>query len=468
MIAWCLAPGIRIRPAGEEPPGAVLLTSSAGRSTVLRPPAPGSADALLSLSTGALGEAVPAGWAPRDKAALEGELEALLHRGILQLLCVHEGRELLRVGVTGELAAVTRVRLKPGQRVRLSRFACLRRLDGELVAESPTAHTRLVVGSPLVAALLARLAKPWRVGETPEDFPLPAAVVTELLELLVAAGVAGPVDGSGRLPEDTDPVPAQREFHDVLLHWHSRKGLAGGPVGMSYPFRDRYPPPAAVKPVRQPVIALPRPDPARLRKADPPFAEVTEERRSVRRFTTGSLTPELLGEFLHRVARVREEVPADELAPYDRTYRPVPSAGAGQDLELYLTVTRCRGLSPGVYHYEPVEHGLTLVTAEREAVLELVGDVCRSLGSASVPQVVVTLAARFGRMSWKYRGLSYAATLKNVGVYYQAMYLTATAMRLGGCAAGSGDSAAFARITGLDPLEESSVGEFVLGVPLDR
>ncbi|MFD5315845.1 SagB family peptide dehydrogenase [Streptomyces sp. NPDC127098] len=446
----------------------MLLTTPAGRSRLLRPSAPGVADALFSLATGARGDAELTGLAPRAGDALERELAALLRQGVLNLRCADGDRELLRVGGTSELAAITPVRLRPGQRLRLSRFACLRRLDEQLVVESLTGHTRLVVGAPQVATVLARLAEPRDVGELCAGADLPAAVALELLELLVAGGVAGAVDETGRLQEDADPVPGQREFHDVLLHWHSRKGLAAGAVGTVYPFRGRFRPLPAVKPVLKPVIALPRPDLARLRKSDPPFAEVVEERRSVRRFVRGSLTLDQLGEFLYRTARVRGHTPAAEDMPYARTNRPVPSAGASQDLELYLSVTRCRGLPSGVYHYEPAAHGLTLVTAERDAVLALVADACGSVGAAGVPQVVVTLAARFNRMSWKYRGLSYAATLKNVGVFYQAMYLAATAMRLGGCAVGAGDSAAFAWITGLDPLEESSVGEFVLGIPLDR
>jgi SagB-type dehydrogenase family enzyme len=452
-----------VRPAGEEPPGAVLLTSSAGRSTVLRPAAPEVAEALLSLDAGPQ----PAGPAPHVRDAIDRQLAELLHRGVLELCCLDRGRQLLRASATSELAAVTRVRPGPAQRVRLSRFAVLRRADEELVVESPTAYTRLVVEAPEVAALLARLVEACGVGELCADARLPAAVVADLLELLTSAGVAGVVDGDGRLPEDADPVRAQREVHDVLLHWHSRKGLSGGQVGVFYPFRGRFSPLPAVKPVHRPLITLPRPDLARLRKVDPPFAEVAEERRSVRSFSTGPLTPEQLGEFLYRTARVREEWPADDNVPYGRTGRPVPSAGASQDLEIYLTVTRCRGLAAGVYHYEPAAHGLTLVTSEREAMLRLVRDSCENLGTASVPQVVVTLAARFNRMAWKYRGLSYAATLKNAGVLCHAMYLAATAMRLGGCAAGSGNAVAFARATGFDVLEESSVGEFALGVPLD-
>jgi SagB-type dehydrogenase family enzyme len=81
----------------------------------------------------------------------------------------------------------------------------------------------------------------------------------------------------------------------------------------------------------------------------------------------------------------------------------------------------------------------------------------------SFPQVVIILASRFQRLSWKYSGMAYATTLKNVGVLYQTMYLVATAMGLAPCALGGGDSALFSEAVGANSLEESSVGEFILG-----
>src|SRR5215470_14686816 len=53
--------------------------------------------------------------------------------------------------------------------------------------------------------------------------------------------------------------------------------------------------------------------------------------------------------------------------------------------------------------------------------------------------------------------------LKHVGVLYQTMYLTATAMGLAPCAVGGGNADLFAKATGLDPYSEASVGEFLLG-----
>ena len=81
----------------------------------------------------------------------------------------------------------------------------------------------------------------------------------------------------------------------------------------------------------------------------------------------------------------------------------------------------------------------------------------------SPPQVMLLLAARFGRTMWKYESMAYALVLKQVGILYQTMYLTATAMGLAPCALGGGNSDAFAAATGLDYYEETSVGEFLLG-----
>ena len=49
------------------------------------------------------------------------------------------------------------------------------------------------------------------------------------------------------------------------------------------------------------------------------------------------------------------------------------------------------------------------------------------------------IAARFGRISWKYSSIAYALILKDVGCMIQAFYLAATDMGLGGCAIGTGN-----------------------------
>jgi hypothetical protein len=58
--------------------------------------------------------------------------------------------------------------------------------------------------------------------------------------------------------------------------------------------------------------------------------------------------------------------------------------------------------------------------------------------------------------------MSYATTLKHVGVLYQTFYLVCTAMGLAPCGLGVGDIELSARCLGLDWERESSVGEFMI------
>jgi SagB-type dehydrogenase family enzyme len=153
---------------------------------------------------------------------------------------------------------------------------------------------------------------------------------------------------------------------------------------------------------------------------------------------------------------------------YQASSRPYPSGGAAYDLELYVTVDRCAGLAPGIYHYDPVAHQLHRLAGRTASVERLLRDAQHAAALPSFPQVLIILASRFQRLSWKYRGMAYATTLKNVGVLYQTMYLVATAMGLAPCALGGGDSVLFAEAVGANKLEESSVGEFILGSATPR
>jgi nitroreductase len=73
-----------------------------------------------------------------------------------------------------------------------------------------------------------------------------------------------------------------------------------------------------------------------------------------------------------------------------------------------------------------------------------------AMDTRSAPQVLITMAARFGRVSWKYSSLAYALILKDVGVLTQTLYLMATDMGLGGCAIGNTNIDLFAKMTGID------------------
>ena len=77
--------------------------------------------------------------------------------------------------------------------------------------------------------------------------------------------------------------------------------------------------------------------------------------------------------------------------------------------------------------------------------------------------MLITIAARFGRISWKYSGIAYSLILKNVGVLIQTLYMMATDMGLGGCAIGTTNIDLFAKMTGIEFHVEGPVGQFAIG-----
>jgi SagB-type dehydrogenase family enzyme len=261
------------------------------------------------------------------------------------------------------------------------------------------------------------------------------------------------------------------EFHDLLFHARSRTGRSDARYGTTYRLAGRLPPPPALKPAPAgPTHELYRPDLGRLQREDPPLAWVQEQRCSARGFDSEQpITDRQLGEFLFRVARVKDcwqtEV-ATESGPVrmDFASRPYPAGGSLYELELYVAVNHCSGLSPGLYHYDALGHRLTRLCGRAPEVSGLLRDAAESTAIAEDNlQVLLLLAARFARVAWKYESIAYALILKHVGVVFQTMYLAATAMGLGPRAVGCGDSDLFARAAGTDYCTETSVGEFLLG-----
>lgn len=448
-------------------PGLLLVQRGAGEAAFLELP-PTTVDALVALADGP----VPLADLPDDEES-RGILLRLARAGMVHFSVVVDRREALRATLTGVLSRFEVPADITTAAVRLSRFAVIRRHENELVVDAPVAGARISVRDPRALTIVGEVARP-RTVEQLCDALLDCSLmlVEDTVRLLVGAGVAAAVDADGLLPEDRHPVLQQRELPDVMLHAASRGGFGDQPVGATYPYLGVLPPAPAV-PVPGPArrVTLPRPDLAMLRKADPPFAAVMEGRASARSFGAEPLTLVQLGEFLYRVARVRGTGPAELVAPggppepYELTDRPYPSAGGAYDLDVYVTVRRCTGLSPGIWHYQPAEHALGLVNGDRHAVVRMLTDAGRAGGEESAAPVLITLASRWDRLTWKYRGVAYALALKHVGVLYATMQLAATAMGLAACPLETGDAALFAELTGRDPAEESSVGEFLLGTP---
>jgi SagB-type dehydrogenase family enzyme len=353
----------------------------------------------------------------------------------------------------------------------LSRFAYVRKKDDRLVLECPLSYSRVILKHSFASAVLDACAQSVLVNQVCKKIPgLPNETATDFMSLLLSSNMLCEINEEGHSHEEEALDLQCWEFHDLLFHSRSRAGRHDTPAGGTYRFAGRFHPPPVLKVAKkEELLELYTPDLGKIQKEDPPYARVQEERCSIREYSEKPISDQQLGEFLYRVGRVADYIkiptPMKDLSiQMDVAPRPYPAAGSIYELELYPLVNRCENIESGLYYYEPDQHGLIRISGPTD----LVGQLLQNAGGATmIPveqiQVLIIIAARFQRISWKYSALAYSLILKNVGVLYQTMYLAATAMGLAPCAIGYGDSDIFSEAAGTEYYTETSVGEFLLG-----
>ena len=349
----------------------------------------------------------------------------------------------------------------------LSRFAYMRRRGNEMVLESPRAGALFRICDPKTATALATLSSPQQVKQLRRRDGFPGL---ELLALLVDCQILFKVDAaraSGLRPAEGDDNLILWDFHDLLFHARSTEGRHANPLGGTYPYAGVMAPLPAVRP-RWPGKSI------HLRKfsaappeAISPAAKLLRARHSTRSFDDRRpITLAELSRFLDSTARVHTRFsssvydggPVVAYAP-----RPYPSGGGSYELELYLAVDTCEGLARGFYHYDAGGHALAAISVRPHEFDALLTGAQFAMDAPAAPQILITIAARFGRVSWKYSSIAYALVLKDVGALIQTFYLMANDMGLGGCAIGISNIELFAKMTGIDFHIEGPVGQFAIG-----
>jgi SagB-type dehydrogenase family enzyme len=351
----------------------------------------------------------------------------------------------------------------------LSRFAYMRRRGNEMVLESPRAGALFKICDPTVATAIAMLSAPQQIKRFRRQVGFPGI---ELLALLVDCRILFKIDAagnSGLRPDEGDDNLVLWDFHDLLFHARSTEGRHANPLGGVYPYAGLMAPLPAVRPSWPGEKIDLRNVSAAHSEEISPFANLLRERHSTRVFDDQRpITLAELSRFLEGTTRVQsqgkssldlgEDSPAVEYAS-----RPYPSGGGSWELELYLAVDRCEGLARGFYHYDAGGHALVPIGVGTHELDALLRGAEFAMGAPAVPQILITIAARFGRTTWKYSSLAYALILKDVGVLLQTLYLMATEMGIGGCAIGTANIELFAKMTGLEFHIEGPVGQFALG-----
>ena len=425
----------------------VLLFEEGGESPPL---APYSADldaANAILAEGAtLSElrnaVIEAGGAQRAAAYL-----VLLQRlglwGILEYPLVDESGERAVIRPQQESYVPVLAPEAPPPEAGLDRFALLRREGGAWLLESPLSGARI-------------------------SMPDPSALEAPVVRRALAA--AGFLETEHPATDPRRDALVQWEFHDLVFHFHHRRGFHRDPFGGMFPYIGEIEPPPAERPPwpgeRIPLARAPN------EKGDEPFAAVLERRRSERQYDESRpISLRDLGALFDRAARIRSRESIQvgnylgRTTGFEITRRPYPNGGASYELEIYPVVDRCEGLDSGMYHYDAATHELVRITGRTPEVEQIISDAGMATAFMANPQIVLAFSARFARVMWKYKSISYGVILRNTGALYQTFYLAATELGLSPCGVGSGNSLLFAQVTGLDPLIEGTVGDFILGGP---
>jgi SagB-type dehydrogenase family enzyme len=269
---------------------------------------------------------------------------------------------------------------------------------------------------------------------------------------------------------DTDAVRHEEtphlgfwESHEMDFHNQSRLGANLNTVGGVFSWKGVVPSLPALKVADSTRTTIKLPAAQNLPATS--LAHVINERKSIREHAGRVMTIQDISNFLWHTLRVMEVLEPNEATGlfYEASVRPYPCGGAAYELEVYVTTLGFDGVPAGVWWYDPLNHSLELRTDKNDLLLSLLQTASNSAAGAGMPQVLLLITSRLGRLNWKYRSISYAVTLKHTGVLYQMFYMVATALGLAPCGLGVGNSALVNMATDTDPNAEAPVGEFMLG-----
>ena len=431
--------------------GAAYVADTASGRRPIGGEAPAFDSAIDLLSAGAplaaIRDAVLAETGPECAAQCLLWLQALARAGLIEFPLYEDGVEPATMVPQWRAFVPVLSPAPPSCDARLDRFTCLR----------PDADGSWLLESPLVGARL-RLADPASL-----EHPL----VRRALDASGFLDSRPPADA----PATRRNALAQWEFHDLLFHAHQSAGRHHDPFGGVYPFIGEIDPlPAARESWPGPRTELPRASETPDRVS---LSALLSCRRSIRAYDESRpIALGDLGALLDITCRIRASQSIPVLSPGDReamvetveyTRRPYPSGGGSYELEIYPVIDRCAGIEAGMYHYDAASHALVGILPAGAETRRFLDRARSATGGQAKPQVLLLIAARFGRVMWKYRSISYALILRNAGALYQSLYLAATGLGLSPCAIGASDVELFAEATGLDPVVEGPVGEFILG-----
>ncbi len=184
-------------------------------------------------------------------------------------------------------------------------------------------------------------------------------------------------------------------------------------------------------------------------KSNTSVEEALLKRRSVRELKDDSLTLEQVSQLLWSAQGITTKW----------GWRTSPSAGALYPLEIYLAVGKVKGLKPGLYHYQPENHSISL-KKDKDLRAELTK---ASLDQKEIQAAPVTLVitAVYERTMKKYqqRGMRYVHM--EIGSVGENIYLQCESLGLGTVLIGAFEDEKVKKVLGIseEPLGIMPVGK---------
>ncbi|MDI7259612.1 MAG: SagB/ThcOx family dehydrogenase [Thermodesulfobacteriota bacterium] len=191
-------------------------------------------------------------------------------------------------------------------------------------------------------------------------------------------------------------------------------------------------------------------------KGGKPLWETIAKRRSIREFSSQSITFSELSQLLWATQGITSKA-------WGYDFRACPSAGALYPIETYIIANRVEEISPGLYHYD---------VKKAELILLEEGNLGSELSRAGLGQEMLEEAACvfvwtaiIERSKWKYRERAYRYIYMDAGHIGQNLYLTATGLGLGCCTVGAFFDEEVDRLIGVDGKNEISIYLGAIGRP---
>ncbi|MER2540683.1 MAG: SagB family peptide dehydrogenase [Azonexus sp.] len=407
-----------------------------------------------------------------DTQTVFGEiLVALASRRLLRICWGGLDVSALSFQFAASLPRLNRVQLPGDTVLELSGLAMLHRVEQEMVLDFPPTGLRIVLQVPAIVGWLTGFNGRDSMDSRRADFPLAKAgsEIDALIEVLAGLGVLTGEKGASPVDLADNDSLATWEPHNLFFYTQSHSGFNFGPLGAMPGFA----PNTEVPPLTRRLNTMTSVElPVSLSGvSEPVVAGLLRERRSVRDFDSKQpVTLDELSALLFYTLKIQRtdwmafQTP-DGVKSMELAWGPSPTAGACHALEIFVCVSECRNLASGIYAYDCLEHRLGLV-ADDSAANKMLASAARSMGREISPPITLIITVRFDRVFWKYRGVSMANILRDVGALYQTLYLGAQGIGLAGCAIGNVDLAGFEGVCGHPFYKEGPVGMFALGRPM--